>query len=133
VNFYIVILSGGREAELSRSVCNLKGKLDDILKDICKSKVAINGDGREFFLRVIKASGFLFFLFAHLSFKSFTDSKKNFILMILLSYHSNECLRQLLGQIQGRMKSIFQSKIRQNETRNLTCPLPSHTDGYLAR
>lgn len=133
VNFYIVILSGDREGELSRCICDLKCKLDDILKDIYKSKIVINRDGSEFFLRVIKVSVFLFFFFfAHLSFKSFTDSKKNFMLKILLSYYWNECLRQLLGEIQGNMKSIFQPKIRQNETRILACRLPSHIDGYLA-
>lgn len=63
VNFYIVIVSGDREGELSRSICDLKCKLDDILKDIYKSKTVINRDGSEFFLRVIKVSVFLFFFF----------------------------------------------------------------------
>lgn len=63
MNFYAAVLSGGREGELSRSVCDLKGKLDDILKDIHKIKVVVDRDGSEFFLRVIQASGvFLFSL-----------------------------------------------------------------------
>lgn len=93
MNFYIVILSEGREGELSRSVCDLKGKLDDILKDIYKSKLVFNRDGSEFFLTVIKTSVFPYFLFVHLLFKSFTDNKKNFILKILLSYNGNEASR----------------------------------------
>lgn len=62
MNFYAATLSGHREGELSRSVCDLKGKLDDILKDIYKTKVEIDRDGSEFFLRVIKTSGFFSFI-----------------------------------------------------------------------
>lgn len=61
MNFYAAIVSGGREGELSRRVCDLKGKLDDILKDIYKTKVVIDRDGSEFFLRAIKTSGVLLF------------------------------------------------------------------------
>lgn len=71
-------------------------------------------------------------LFAHLSLKSFADSKKSFILKILFLYHWNERMEQLLGQIQEWMKSISWSKMRQNETRILASPLPSQADGSLA-
>lgn len=79
MSFYAVILSGGWEGELNRSVCDLKGKLDDIFKEIYKTKIAINGNGSKFFLRVSKASGFFFFLtFVYLSFKSLTRRKTSY-------------------------------------------------------
>lgn len=81
----------------------------------------------------LKLQGFCFFFsFAYLSFKSLTDSKKNFIWNIHLSYHWKECPRQLLDQIQWHIKRIFQSKLRQKEIRIIVCPLPCHADGYLA-
>lgn len=49
MNCYAAILSGRREGELSSSLCDLKGKLDEILKDIYKTEVVIDRDGSNFF------------------------------------------------------------------------------------
>lgn len=129
MNFYAAILLGDREAEL-RSVCYLKGKLDDIFKDIYKTKIVIDRGGSNFTLRVIKASGFILFSLICLPIIQIFDNKKNFIWKILLSHHWKECPRQLLDWIQQHIKRIFQSK--QKKISIIVCPLPHHADGYLA-